>query len=128
TQALEDRIEEGLMAALGYEVTPFVRTVADVRRIAAFEPFESTKVGATDQLGIIFLPGPLAPAARRALEALSCATDEFRAAGSEAYWLRHRGPGGEVYTTAPFDKVLGVPFTVRSEGTVKKLAEKIRGR
>ena len=55
---------------------------------------------------------------------LQTTTDEFRVAGSEIYWLRHRGPGGEVYSTAPFDKAIDQPFTVRSLGTLKKIVEK----
>jgi uncharacterized protein (DUF1697 family) len=123
-RSLEDRIEEGLMATIGFEITPFVRSIRDVARIAAFKPFAAMKIGATDQLGILFLPGPLPAAAAGKLLALKSATDEFHVTGSEIYWLRHRGPGGEVYSSAPFDKVLGVPFTVRSASTVKKIAEK----
>ncbi len=124
TVALEDRIEAGLMQALGYEVTPFVRSMTNLARIAAFRPFPVERIGATDQLGIIFLPGPLQPDTARALLALQCATDEFRVGGSEVYWLRHRGAGGEVYSTAPFDKTLDQPFTIRSAGTVQKIVEK----
>jgi uncharacterized protein (DUF1697 family) len=123
-QGLENRIEEGLMDALGYEITPFVRNMPDLRRIAASQPFPASRLGATDQLGVLFLPAPLQSQAARALMALQTTTDEFRVAGCEIYWLRHRGLGGEVYSTAPFDKVIDQPFTIRSLGTVKKLVEK----
>src|SRR5512146_1206120 len=42
--ALEDRIEEALMQLLGHEVTPFVRTMPDLARIAAFAPFPNSKI------------------------------------------------------------------------------------
>ena len=121
---LEDRIEEGLMRALGHEVTPFVRALPDLARIAAFQPFPPARIAASDQLGVIFLAGPLDAETTEALMALQAPTDEFRVAGAEIYWLRHRGAGGEVYSTAPFDKILDQPFTIRSAGTVNKIVEK----
>ena len=126
TRALEDRIEEGLMEALGHDITPFVRTLPELARIAAFQPFAPQKFGAADQLGVIFLTASLQPQAIRALMTLQMPTDEFRVVGREIYWLRHRGPGGEVYSTAPFDKVLDQPFTIRSANTVTKIVEKYK--
>ncbi len=122
--ALEDRIEAGLMEALGYEIVPFVRTTAELARIAQFEPFPASRIGPTDQLGVLFLFKPLGPGPVAALQTLQGTSDEFRAEGREVYWLRHRGPDGQIYFTAPFDRVIDQPFTIRSANTVAKIVEK----
>lgn len=66
----------------------------------------------------------LQPRAERALLALPGRADEFRVEGREIYWLRHRGPKGEIDFTAPFDRVIDQPFTIRSASTVAKIVEK----
>ncbi len=124
---LEDIIEEGLMERLGYEVTPFVRTIPELARLADIKPFPESTIGANDQLAVILLSSPLAPEAERALEGLRCSTDEFRVEGGEVFWLRHIGPDGQVHFTAPFDQVIGQPFTIRSAGTVAKIVERYHG-
>ena len=124
TSVLEQGIEKGLIEALGYEATPFVRSGAEVNRIAAFNPFPKTHIGATDELGVIFLSAPLGADEQRHLKAQPSKTDELRALGREIYWLRHRGPGGEIYSTAPFDRIIALPFTIRSLRTVRQIAEK----
>jgi len=121
---LEERIEKGLVEAFGYEATPFIRNGAELSRIAALNPFPKTSIGAADELGIIFLSTPPNAAVRRSLKALPSETDELRVHGREIYWLRHRGAGGEVYSTIPFDKAIDQPFTVRSVRTVRKIADK----
>ena len=51
------------------------------------------------------------------------ASDEFQVRGREIYWLRRRTPGG-VFTTAPLEKALGVPFTIRGANTVRRWSAK----
>ncbi len=121
---LEEQIERGLIEALGYDATPFVRSGSEMKGIAAFRPFPRTHIGPTDELGVIFLSFSLDPATSQRLESLSPRTDEFKAHDREVYWLRHRGPGGEPYQTSGFDKLLDQPFTIRSVRTVQKIAEK----
>ncbi len=121
---LEDRIEAGLMQALAQEVIPFVRTTSDLARITKFKAFPASRIGPADQLGILFLSAPLPPGSMQALLALQGPTDEFRVEGREIFWLRHRGPDGQIYFTAPFDRVIPAPFTIRSQNTVAKIVEK----
>lgn len=124
---LEDRIEQGLMQAFGYEMTPFVRTTRELAQIAAFKPFPASRFGSKDQLGIIFLSVPPAPRVLRTIKDLQTGTDEWRSRGRELYWLRHRNENGEVYSTVPLEKALDQPFTIRGANTVQKLAEKYCG-
>ncbi len=124
TGKLEDTIEEGLMERLGYEMTPFVRTIPELARLADIKPFPDSTIGANDQLAVVFLSATLGPEAARAVEALRCSTDEFLVESREVFWLRHIGPDGQVHFTAPFDQVIGQPFTIRSASTVAKIVER----
>src|SRR5687767_11807384 len=84
--ALERRIEEGLSAALGYEVRTFVRSIADLQAIAAHTPFPDAGSEKGDRLYVVFLPGPLNAAGRREVMALRSDVDHLHCAGSEIYW------------------------------------------
>ena len=42
--AMQRRIEERLLKALGYEVKTFIRTDADVAAIAQYKPFKASRV------------------------------------------------------------------------------------
>ncbi|MGE5072535.1 MAG: DUF1697 domain-containing protein [Anaerolineae bacterium] len=126
--ALENRIEEALLNALGFEVTPFVRSSAELVRIAAYKPFPRSVMGPHDELGVLLLTTAPGPAAQRSLKSLQAPSDELRVRGREIYWLRHRSPAGEIYTATPFDRALNQPFTVRSLNTVRKIAEKYGGK
>ncbi len=73
TRKLESRIESHLNEALGFESTTFVRTAAEVARIASHEPFPGGERG-DSKLHVMFLhKAPTAAVKRRAL---ALATDE----------------------------------------------------
>ena len=120
---LEDRIEAGLMRAFAYDIVPFVRTGAELKRIAAFRPFPKSSVGAGEELGIIFLTSVPGAKVKQALKASQAQAEEFRTGGREIYWLRHQ-KGAGVYSTLALDKVIDGPFTIRSIRTVTKIAAK----
>jgi uncharacterized protein (DUF1697 family) len=122
--SLENRIEEALMGMLGFEVNPFVRSSAELGRIAAIEPFPRSTLGPRDQLAVIFLSTPPAPKAIQTLKAIQAPADELKVRGREIFWLRHLTPAGELYTVTFFDKALDQPFTIRSLNTIRKIAEK----
>jgi len=75
----------------------------------------------------IFLADPLEERLRREILALRTDTDEFRVHGREIYWLRSEKQGGAGFSNVPLEKTLGKPFTIRSGGTVKKMALKYGG-
>lgn len=123
-EALEAQIERHLQQALGYEVTTFVRSVAELAAIAAYAPFPPT-----DQpvhgLYVSFLKAPLSAVAAERLLALNSDTDEFHVHGREYYWLcRTRLSDSPLFSSTLLPKTVGVPATQRNITTVKKLAAK----
>jgi uncharacterized protein (DUF1697 family) len=121
--ALERKIEKHLRASLGYEVATFIRTTAEVRQAAAYEPFAAA-VMARPYHGLyvsLLREAPPAPA-RRAVEALCGPNDDFHIHQRELYWLS-RVPFGESKAAGPsIERVLGMPATMRNITSLRKLA------
>ena len=102
------------IASLGYTVC--VRTGAEVRRIAEYDPFDGRD---PEQLYVAFLEKK--PAADAVKRLLASGPDQFHVDGTEAYWLRPRDasqlPSGNV-----FEKILGVKSTMRGLKTIRRIA------
>jgi uncharacterized protein (DUF1697 family) len=120
---LEKKIERRLKRALGYKVPVFIRTPAELRGIAAFEPFEKSEIHRAD-VSIVLLADNLDERSKAKLVALKTGTDGFRVHGREIYWWRRKKPGTSLFSTVPLAKALRVPFTIRSTNTIRKLAAK----
>lgn len=122
--AVSARLEEGLSEALGYEVPVFLRTDAEVRAIAAGEPFDAAQVKASKgKLQVVFLREK--PKAAAVKEALALATDEDRLQieGRELYWLPSGGISESELDLNSIGATLGLT-TVRTKGTVDQIATK----
>ena len=125
TQALERKIEKLLRDALGYEVATFVRAVSEVVAVAAYRPFDATRLNTDgNSLHVGFLTEPPAEKAKKELLALSCAADSFHVKGREVYWLRCGKFSESEFSGAVLEKSLGMRATFRNSNTVKKIAGK----
>jgi uncharacterized protein (DUF1697 family) len=120
---LEKKIERRLQQALGYTVPVFIRTHAELKEMAALQPFESSEIQGAD-VNIILLADDLDERSKTKLLALTTETDGFRVHGREIYWWRRKKPGISLFSTVPLAKVLCVPFTIRSTNTIRKLVAK----
>lgn len=120
---LERKIERRLERALGYDVPVFIRTPAELKEIAAFEPFEDSEIHGAD-VNIILLADNPDERSKAKLVALKTETDGFRVHGREIYWWRRKKPGTSLFSTVPLAEVLRVPFTIRSTNTIRKLVAK----
>ena len=111
-----------MSAALGFDVTVFLRTSAEVRGIAEHDPFRGATSGGKLQVTLLSAK----PAARTRTAVLELATDRERLAFGERelYWL----PSGGTRDSAPFlravGKLLGDETTMRTKQTMEKLAAK----
>jgi uncharacterized protein (DUF1697 family) len=82
--ALEHAFEAALERDLGFEVTTFVRTPAELRRTLALEPFA---VAPGDTYFVTFLKERPSDPQVRALEALSNDFDTLVVQGRDVHWL-----------------------------------------
>ncbi|HEV7770950.1 MAG TPA: DUF1697 domain-containing protein [Solirubrobacterales bacterium] len=123
-KALMEQIEAGLGDSLGYEVQVFLRSCAEVREIAAQEPFDAKAVGKSGgKLQVSLLAGK--PTAKTKREVLSLATDDDLLAveGRELYWLPSGGILDSKLDLKAIDALLG-PDTRRTMGTIEQIAAK----
>jgi uncharacterized protein (DUF1697 family) len=121
---LTQRIEAGLGESLGYEVTTFVRSCAEVKKIAARAPFDPELVTRSEGKLQVSLLGKK-PAAKQKREALALATDQDLLAieGRELYWLPSGGILESGLDLKAIEALLG-PDTRRTMGTVEQIAAK----
>jgi uncharacterized protein (DUF1697 family) len=115
------QIEAGLGEALGYAVPVFLRDAAELREIAAREPFDPAAVAASKgKLQVALLPA--APGGSASREARELATDEDRLAieGRELYWLPSGGISESALDLKALESVVG-PWTMRTMGTVEQI-------
>jgi uncharacterized protein (DUF1697 family) len=118
------RIEQGLAAALGYDVPVFLRTEKEVRKIAVHQPFEESLVEASKgKLQVAMLSAR--PAAGTRKQVLTLASDEDRLAfgDRELYWLPSGGMLDSELDLKAIGKLLGLT-TTRTKNTVEQLAAK----
>ena len=117
TAKVEDQIERGLLAELGYEVITFVRTPKECAAIVAHRPF------ALDTSVIGFLKRPPTAAAVKEAVTWDIGDEEIAVCGKELYW-RHGGRMSESALGAiKIERTLG-PMTMRNLNTVAKIAAK----
>jgi uncharacterized protein (DUF1697 family) len=121
--ALERKVERTLQQALGYAVPVFIRTSAELKKIASLEPFNHSETCGAD-LNIILLANRVNARSKARLLALKTETDGFRVRGREIYWWRRKKPGTSLFATVPLEKVLRMPFTIRSTSTIRTLVAK----
>src|SRR5215831_7676190 len=90
TNTLERKIEKALQEALGYEVRTFVRTEAELAKIANYRPFRRSKFDDTWHMNIIFLADSLNQKLKQSVKALRTYAEAFEVHGQGIYWLGRR--------------------------------------
>jgi uncharacterized protein (DUF1697 family) len=121
---LRREIEKVLEKAIGAEVTVFIRTAAEMRKLAKAKPFPAKQLAASKgKLQVALLAKK--PAAKAKKEALALATDDDRLAfGSrELYWLPSGGTRDSALGMKKIDDLLA-PTTIRTQGTIEQLTAK----
>jgi len=120
--ALQKKIEAHLLKSLGYEVSTFIRTDAEVAAIARYKPFTESEVQSAATFCVAFLAEPLGAAANKALMSLRSDIDDFHVNGREVYWLSKNKQGEATFSNARLEKLLKARATLRGVKTVAKLA------
>jgi uncharacterized protein (DUF1697 family) len=122
--ALTKTIEHGLGEALGYEVTTFLRTAAEVAAIAAQKPFAAKLVAASKgKLQVTMLAKKPTAAARKKVLALASDEDGLAIEGRELFWLPSGGTLESELDHKAIAKALG-KGTQRTMGTIEQIASK----
>lgn len=119
-EELVARIESGLADGLGYPVPTVIRGEAELRAIAAAEPFEAAVTAAAGKLQVLLLAAAPPASVRNAV--LEHASDEDRLAFGprELYWLPSGRTSDSDLDLRYIEKALP-PGTMRTRGTIERL-------
>ena len=123
--ALEEQIATQLQESLGYSVATFIRTPAEVARVAEYRPFGEDAMASAGAFSIAFLAEPLDPEQRLALDALTTDIDSFHTRDKEVYWLCAVKQSQSKFSNAVFERKLKIQGTFRGHKTVAKLTAKV---
>ena len=119
------KIEAGLHEALGFEVNTFLRSAAELARIAGHQPFDAAAMASDDAMNIGFLAAPMPAAAVETLMGLRSEIDDFHVHGREVWWRCARKQNESTFSNASFERACKLRVTFRGINTVQKLAAKL---
>jgi uncharacterized protein (DUF1697 family) len=124
--ALEKKIEEHLRRKLGYEVSTFLRTPAEMAAVARYQPFKESELNAPGNvLYVGFLAEAPAAAAKKKLMTFTNDVDEIHVQGREVYWLCHKKFSESKFSGAQLERTLEMATTLRNVNTVRRIAAKV---
>jgi uncharacterized protein (DUF1697 family) len=116
------RIADALSARFGFDVPVVTRSAAELRHVAANNPF--LREGADERtLHVAFLADVPETSKLAALDPNRSPPDRFAVRGRDIYLHCPGGFGGTKLTNQYFDAKLGTTSTVRNWRTVQKLLE-----
>ena len=108
-----------LIGSAGF--TAFVRTHAEVVRIAKYEAFADIDA-AGNVLYVAFLEKKPDAESEKKLLTLANPIDALAVHGTEAYWMRRRNAGESKLPANFLEKALGQKATLRNVNTIRRLA------
>ncbi len=122
--AITAKLEEGLVAAFGFEIPVYLRSESECRDIAGREPFDAKAVArSAGKLQVdLLLKKPSAAARRKVLE-LGTDDDLLAVSGREVYWLPSGGMSDSGLDLKTIEKLVG-PGTRRTMGTIESIVAK----
>ena len=121
---IETEIAAHLQSSLGYDVDTFVRTVAEVTKIAGATIFDEQDEP-DKNVHVSFLHEKLSAATAKKLTAIRTDSDAFCVIGREFYWLRQGRISDSIVWTLPEAKAFKLPSsTMRNMTSIRKLVAK----
>jgi uncharacterized protein (DUF1697 family) len=121
---IAQRIEAGLAKALGFEVSVFLRTEAELKAIAGHRPFPPRLLETSKgKMQVSLLGDKPSKRLREKVLALGTDEDELAFGDRELYWLPSGGTRDSSLDYREIENLLG-PTTMRTKGTLEEMARK----
>lgn len=125
TGTLEKKIEKHLLKALGYEVATFIRSIAEVEKIASSEPFSAAELKQNgNTLYVGFLSQAPSEESRRELIKCGNKNNDFAITDREVFWLCRAKFSETDFSGARLEKILKLKTTLRNANTPQRIAAK----
>ena len=123
TDAVAVAIENGLRDSLDYEVPTFLRSADEVRAIAGCAPFADVTEERSGKMQVAMIGTEVDQPARDSALKLSNEADMLEIGGRELYWWPKGNFLDSELNLKVVEGLLG-PMTIRTKGTVERLAAK----
>ena len=123
-EALEAKIEKGLLAKLGYEVAVFLRTEEEIQAVSTANPFSVATAETAAAFNVAFAKSPLQAGQKEKLASFVSDNDEFASVGREIYWMCKVKQSESRFVSAKMERLLGIRVTWRNLNTVRRLSAK----
>jgi uncharacterized protein (DUF1697 family) len=119
--AISTKIEASILKTFGFQVSVITRTVEQMKKTVAGNPFLKQPGIDQEKLHVAFLSEAPASAALKKLADLTLSPDQSRCLGKELYLYFPNGVSGSSLWKHPLDRVLSVITTTRNWKTVNTL-------
>jgi len=119
--ALSRRIEERILSDFGFPVSVVSRTVDEMARTIAENPFLKVRGIDLEKLHVMFLSDAPAAAALKKLAELTAVPDQSRCLGKEIYLYLPNGVAESSLMKSPLDRLLSIVTTTRNWRTVNAI-------
>ena len=121
---IEETVEQGLKAALGYNVITFIRTMPELTTLVEHPLVSDDALDAGAVLYVAFLREKPSPDAARKLTALKSDAEDFHVHERHVLWLVRGRFSNSSLSGPSLERTLGLPATIRNATTVRKIAQK----
>ena len=121
--ALSDKIESCIERKYGFRPEVLLRTIPEMREVAARNPFAARKGIEPSKLAVAFLEDEPTAAMRKALSEMDIAPEELHVIGRQLYIYFPNGQARPKLSWSLVAKILNTPTTARNWNTVTKLLE-----
>ncbi len=118
---LASKLEDAIEKKFGFRVGVVVRTLAEMRKVIANNPFAGRPEVEPNRLLVVFLASAPARQTREQILGLACEPEELRMKGREMYIYYPNGMARPAIPLARIEKMLGCVSTGRNWNTVNKL-------
>ena len=118
---LSKRIEESILRDFGHSVSVISRTLDEMGKTIAANPFLKQRGINQAKLHVMFLPESPVPSDLRQLEGLTAAPDQSRCVGKEIYLYLPNGFAESSLANNPLERRLLQRATIRNWRTVSNL-------
>jgi len=115
------KLEDAIEKKFGFRVGVVVRTLAEMRKVIANNPFEGRAEVEPNRLLAVFLASTPSRQTREQILGVPCAPEELRMKGREMYIYYPNGMARPAIPLARIEKMLGCASTGRNWNTVNKL-------
>jgi len=117
------KVESTIERVVGFRPKVIVRTISEMRKVIAGNPFASRREIESNKLQVMFLDRHPSAGRRKLIHEIKSDPEEMHFAGREAYIYFPKGMGQSKLPLAAIERSLNVAWTGRNWNTFTKLLE-----